>query len=222
MKLAIFDIDGTLVDSRRIIHDAMLHAYDRSGLPDPGYDRIRRVIGLGLRQAFATLEPDAPDDILAELEKAYVEAFIILRETEHGREPLYAGALDLLEQLHGEGWKLGVATGKSRRGVGNILRMHELERLFHASVCAEDGPGKPDPFMVLENLRLTGVCPTRTVVIGDATHDMIMARAANVRALGVCWGFAEPVELQEAGAHELHHDYASLTQSLAALGREIR
>jgi phosphoglycolate phosphatase len=214
MKLAIFDIDGTLVDSRRIIHDAMLHAYDRVGLADPGFDRIRKVIGLGLRQAFSALEPDAPEDILNELETAYVEAFVIFRETQEGREPLYEGALDLLERLHRDGWQLGVATGKSRRGVANIFRMHGLERLFHASVCADDGPGKPHPFMVQENLRLTGACPTRTIVIGDATHDMAMAKAAGVRGLGVCWGFALADELREAGAHEIHECYGSLTRGI--------
>jgi phosphoglycolate phosphatase len=220
MNLAIFDIDGTLVDSRRIIHDAMLHAYDRCGLADPGFDRIRKVIGLGLRQAFSALEPDAPDEMLAQLEAAYVEAFIIFRETQEGREPLYEGALGLLEDLHRQGWKLGVATGKSRRGVANILRMHRLERLFHASVCADDGPGKPNAFMVEENLRLVGACRTRALVIGDATHDMAMARAAGVRAVGVCWGFAQAEELTLAGAHELHHDYFSLGRSLAAFGVE--
>jgi phosphoglycolate phosphatase len=220
MKLAIFDIDGTLVDSRRIIHDAMLHAYDRCGLADPGFDRIRKVVGLGLRQAFSALEPDAPEDVLAALESAYVEGFVILRETQDGREPLYEGALELLEQLHRKGWKLGVATGKSRRGVTNIFRMHGLSRLFHASVCAQDGPGKPDPFMVEQNLRLIGASREATLVIGDATHDMAMARGAGVRAIGVCWGFAQADELSQAGAHELHHDYPSLTKALAAFGGE--
>jgi phosphoglycolate phosphatase len=220
MKLAIFDIDGTLIDSRRIIHDAMLHAYDRCGLADPGFDRIRKVVGLGLRQAFSALEPDAPEDMLAALESAYVEGFVILRETEEGREPLYDGALELLEQLHRRGWKLGVATGKSRRGLANIFRMHGLARLFHASACADDGPGKPHPFMVEENLRLIGACREDTLVIGDATHDMAMARAAGVRAVGVSWGFAQAEELSLAGAHELHHDYPSLTKALAAFGGE--
>ena len=220
MKLAIFDIDGTLVDSRRIIHDAMLHAYDRCGLADPGFDRIRKVIGLGLRQAFSALEPDAPEELLAQLEAAYVEAFLILRETPDCREPLYNGALSLLENLHSRGWKLGVATGKSRRGVANIFRKHGLDRLFHASVCADDGPGKPNAFMVEHTLRLIGASPTRTLVIGDSTHDMAMARAAGVRAVGVCWGFAQAEELSLAGAHELHHDYPSLSRSLAAFGAE--
>lgn len=219
-NLAIFDIDGTLVDSRRIIHDAMLQAYDRCGLPDPGFDRIRKVIGLGLRQAFAALEPEAPDDLLSALEDSYTEAFVILRETQEGREPLYEGALCLLEDLHRRDWKLGVATGKSRRGVANILHKHGLDRLFHASVCADDGPGKPHPFMVEENLRLIGASRERALVVGDATHDMAMARAAGVRAIGVSWGFAEAEELRLAGAHEVHHDYPSLTKALAAPAEE--
>lgn len=216
MRLAIFDIDGTLVDSRRLIHDAMLHAYDRCGLPDPGFDRIRKVIGLGLRQAMATLEPEAEDHLLDTLEAAYIEAFVIFRETDTGREPLYAGALDLLEHLRRDGWLLGVATGKSRRGVGNIFRLHDLERFFQVSVCADDGPGKPHPFMVEESLRLTGADPAQTVVIGDATHDMAMARQAGVRAVGVTWGFANAGELRAAGAHEVHDTYQSLTDSVLA------
>jgi phosphoglycolate phosphatase len=215
VKLAIFDIDGTLVDSRRVILDAMMQAYDRCDLGDPGFDRIRKVVGLGLREAFCALEPDAPDELILQLQAAYIEAFQIMRETPERREHLYDGALSLLENLHQRGWKLAVATGKSRRGVAHILRLHGLERLFHASVCADDGPGKPNPFMVEENLRLIGACREDTLVIGDATHDMGMALAAGVRAIGVGWGFATAEELALAGAHEVHHDYPSLSRSLA-------
>jgi phosphoglycolate phosphatase len=215
VKLAIFDIDGTLVDSRRVILDAMMQAYDRCDLGDPGFDRIRKVVGLGLREAFCALEPDAPDELISQLQAAYIEAFQIMRETPERREHLYDGALSLLENLHQRGWKLAVATGKSRRGVAHILRLHGLERLFHASVCADDGPGKPNPFMVEENLRLIGACREDTLVIGDATHDMGMALAAGVRAIGVGWGFATAEELALAGAHEVHHDYPSLSRSLA-------
>jgi phosphoglycolate phosphatase len=221
MKLAIFDIDGTLVDSRELIHEAMLHAYNRCGLDDPGVDRIRHVIGLGLRQAFCALEPDATDDVLSALEKFYVEAFVILRETAGGREPLYDGALDLLEEMQATGWKLGIATGKSRRGVSNFLRAHNLELLFHSHVCVDDGPGKPDPFMVDENLRRCLADRVSTVVIGDAVHDMRMARAAGVRAIGVSWGFGTAEELRTAGAHEVHDDYSALGRTIAALAQEV-
>jgi phosphoglycolate phosphatase len=213
-KLAIFDLDGTLIDSRGLIHEAMLHAHDRCGMSDPGYDSIRRVIGLGLRQAFVALHPDAPDHVLTQMEAAYVEAFVILRETDTGREPMYAGALDLLSELRADGWLLGVATGKTRRGVVNIFRKHGLEEVFHASACTDDGPGKPDPFMVLHNLKLAGGEAANAVVIGDSEHDMKMARGAGVRALGVSWGFGAAAELNEAGAHELHHAFDTLTVSL--------
>jgi phosphoglycolate phosphatase len=220
-RLAIFDIDGTLVDSRQLIQDAMRHAYDRCGLGDPGFDRIRHVIGLGLRQAFMTLEPDAAGNDIAALEKAYVEAFVNLRETDRGREPMYAGARDLLESLRSNGWMLGVATGKSRRGLTNIFRQHDLDLLFHASVCADDGPGKPDPFMVMENLRTLKLSPHRAVMIGDATHDMRMARAAGVHALGVSWGFANEAEIRDSGAHDVYHDFATLRDAIYAFAPEV-
>ncbi len=184
-KLAIFDLDGTLIDSRSLIQEAMLHAHDRCGMPDPGYDAVRRVVGLGLRPAFEAMHPDATGAMLDQLQAAYIEAFIILRETDDGREPLYAGALQLLSGLRDDGWLLGVATGKSRRGVTNIFRKHALGDLFHASACVDDGPGKPDPFMVAHNLQMTGGAAERAVVIGDSIHDMRMARAAGVRAVGV-------------------------------------
>lgn len=220
-RLVIFDIDGTLVDSRRLIHEAMLHAYDRCGLDDPGYERIRHVIGLGLRQAFVTLEPDAPVPLLAALESAYVAAFVILRETEAGREPMYPGARELLEDMRRDGWLLGVATGKSRRGLANIFKLHDLDLLFHAGMCADDGPGKPDPFMVTEQLRVLKIEPHAALMIGDATHDMRMARAAGVRAIGVSWGFGSAAEIFDAGAHEVHHDFSTLRQTLQTSAPEI-
>jgi phosphoglycolate phosphatase len=220
-RLAIFDLDGTLIDSRRLIHDAMLHAYDRCGLADPGFDRIRHVIGLGLKQAFAALEPDASDPLLAALEAAYIEAFVILRETDVGQEPMYPGARALLEDMRRDGWRLGVATGKSRRGVTNIFKRHDLGSLFDASVCADDGPGKPDPFMAQENLRLLAHDRRSAVLIGDATHDMRMARSAGMRALGVTWGFATESEIRDAGAHEIHHAFDTLQESLYAFAPEV-
>jgi phosphoglycolate phosphatase len=220
VKLAIFDIDGTLVDSRQLIHEAMMHAFDRTGLPDPGYDRIRHVIGLGLRQAFETLEPEAPTDVIAALEAAYVEAFVILRATPVGREHMYDGALDLLTHLRATGWRLSVATGKSHRGVAHIYNRHNLAPMFECYRCAEDGPGKPDPFMIASSLSHLDVPADRAVMIGDAVHDMRMARSAGVRALGVTWGFGTADEIRDAGAHEVHHDFATLRASLDVFAAE--
>ena len=120
----------------------------------------------------------------------------------------------MLKQLVEDGWLLGIATGKSRRGIRHLFEAHDLGRYFDAHYCADDGPGKPHPHMIERNLDQLGCDPENTVMIGDATFDMIMARAANVRALGVSWGFCEPYEIIEAGAHELHHDFDSLGEAL--------
>ncbi|MBI1341107.1 HAD-IA family hydrolase [bacterium] len=219
-RFAIFDMDGTLVDSRESIHSAMCAAYRTCGLPDPAYDRTRRVIGLGLVEAFQALEPSAPAKLCNALADSYRAAFAQQRETHGGADPLFDGAMDLLLQLDREGWILGVATGKSRRGLNHILDSHDLGRWFATHWCAEDGPGKPHPFMVEANMRAVGAAPDATVVIGDATHDVVMARAAGVQAIGVSWGFGLPDEMDAAGAHEIHHDFGSLSEALARFGRE--
>lgn len=215
-NFAIFDMDGTLVDSRASIHEAMCAAYRACGLGEPDYDRTRRVIGLGLIEAFQVLEPDAPADLALALADAYRAAFVRRRETVRNKEPLYPGALDLLHELGARGWLLGVATGKSRRGLNHIIDAHGLAPLFDTHWCADDGPGKPHPFMVEANMRAVGAGRPATVVIGDAVHDVAMARAAGVLALGVSWGFGLADEMAEAGAHAVHHDFASLSLALDA------
>lgn len=213
-KLAVFDLDGTLIDSRQIIQEAMSQAFDRAGLDDPGYDRVRRTVGMGLREALTALAPGAPADVMDELQRGYADAFVILRESEFGQERVYDGAVDLLEALVADGWLLSVATGKSKRGVERTLKLHSLARHFKQTRCIEDGPGKPHPFMAQSVIEALGVAPACAVVIGDSEHDMRMARAAGCRALGVTWGFGHDHELTAAGAHEVHGSFASLTASL--------
>lgn len=214
LKLAIWDLDGTIVDSRRIIQRAMEMAFEAVDKPPPAYDQTRRITGLSLHEAIARLAPEETPERLALMTQSYAGAFSKLRGDPDMPEPLYDGAVALLRQMAEDGWLLGVATGKSRRGVSHLFEAHDLEQYFDAHYCSDDGPGKPHPHMIECNLGRLGCDPENTVMIGDATYDMIMARAANVRALGVSWGFCEPHEIVDAGAHEVHHDFTSLADAL--------
>ena len=216
-RLAIWDVDGTLVDSRRVIQACMEAAFRQTGLPPPDYDRTRHIVGLGLHEGCAIL---APPDIgavrLDALVDAYRNAFIAHRASADFHEPLYEGALETLDRLRSEGWLMAVATGKSHRGLAALFATHPLKDYFDTVWCADDGPGKPSPFMVEQAMRALGCEPAQSLMIGDAVHDMAMGKAAGVRSLGVSWGFGEAPELISAGADEVHHNFATLAESVAA------
>jgi phosphoglycolate phosphatase len=212
-RLAVFDVDGTLVDSRRSIAEAMAMAFRALSLPAPGYEETRQIVGLSLRPAIATLAPDLPESDYARLAEAYKDAFIANRAAGLA-EPLYEGARELVVRLRDEGWRLGVATGKARRGVDHFLEAHGFSGWFDAAFCADDGPGKPDPHMLRLVIDAVGADPRHTVMIGDTSFDMAMARAADTYALGVSWGFHTEDEISAGGAHEIAQDYACLGRRL--------
>ena len=213
-RLAVFDIDGTLVDSRRAIGDAINDAWLALDLEPPGYEAARQIVGLSLLDAVQVLAPDLPSARYPELGLAYKNAFIANRAAGLD-EPLYDGARAALDALKREGWLLGIATGKSRRGIEHVFERHGLAPMFDAAFCADDGPGKPDPHMLQLNIRALDADPARTVMIGDTSHDMRMARAADCYAMGVSWGFHTADEVHEGGAHEVAHDFPALSAALA-------
>ena len=215
LLLAIFDVDGTLVDSRQVIHRAMSRAFKRAGLGDIAYERTRTIVGLELSEAIARLAPpDYPASRVMQLVAFYKQAFVEQRSEPGFEEPLYAGARETVERLADAGWLLGVATGKARRGLDIVFSHHGLHRYFQTLQTVDRGPGKPHPRMVLDALGETGVRAEHAVMIGDTSFDMAMARAAKVRAKGVGWGFHTPEEVQAGGADELHHDFDSLNRAL--------
>ncbi len=217
LKLAVFDVDGTLVDSRQVITEAMNRAFKRAGLGEIGYDRTRTIVGLELTEAVLRLAPaDYPAERIPELATFYKQAFVEMRSEDGFNEPLYDGARETVERLHDEGWLLGVATGKARRGLDIVFEHHDLHKYFTTLQTVDHGPGKPHPRMVLDAMSETGVEAEATVMIGDTSFDMAMGRAAGVTALGVSWGFHTVDEIEEGGAHTIHHDFACLD---SALGR---
>jgi phosphoglycolate phosphatase len=217
LKLAIWDMDGTIVDSRAIIQEAMVRAFEVCDLEPPVYDATRHVVGLGLAEACGQLAPAGiSPHALDRLVNAYREAFVARRSEPDFEEPLYPGAIDTLERLARAGWLMGVATGKARRGVDALFASHPLQDYFDTVWCADDGPGKPNPFMVLEAMKAVGRVPAESLIIGDAVHDMAMGRAAGITCHGVAWGFGTGPELIDAGAHLVHGDFASLNAGLDA------
>ena len=211
--LAVFDIDGTLVDSRASIHRAACEAAQVLGLPEPAYDRVRMIVGLSLPKALHTLEPQLTDAELADFVAAFQASFRRMYEAGH-EEPLYPGVMEHLRRLHRDGWRLALATGQNRRGVARNLAREGWADLFLSSHCAEDGPGKPDPAMLRAAMSACSASAETTAMIGDTAHDIAMAVAAGAHPLGVGWGFHTVEEQIAAGAAHVASDFPDLETAL--------
>lgn len=215
MPFVIFDIDGTLVDSRKVISDCMEAAFVRRGLVPPRYEQTRKIVGLSLLEAVDKLAPKglSHEDLLR-LVEAYKDEFISRRRAGELHEPLYDGAMELLLTLKNANWDIGVATGKSRRGLDAIIQTHGFGDYFDCHFCADDGPGKPHPHMVQANLDALSRSASASVMIGDTSFDMIMAKAAGVKAYGVDWGFHTTDEIKSGGADKMFSSMEDLGRGL--------
>ena len=214
MIAAVFDCDGTLVDGQAAVCSAMDTAFAVHALPRPDHHLVRRVVGLSLPQAIRLLAPEAPEELRQEIDLAYRAAFRAAREAGQLVEPLYDGIRDLLDALRDDGWLLGVATGKSDRGLEHCLAMHGLTAHFISLQTADRHPSKPNPAMLEAALLEAGADPAGAVMIGDTAFDMAMAANAGVRALGVDWGYHTSAELIEAGAEAVAATPAHLQELL--------
>ncbi|MCK2054336.1 HAD-IA family hydrolase [Methylobacterium sp. 37f] len=199
MKLIVFDVDGTLVDSQHLIVAAQGMAFAEHGLTAPSRTESLSVVGLSLPQAFRRLVGE--DGPIEGLSESYKRAFNILRLDPNYEEPLFPGIGDLLTRLHArDDVQLGIATGKARRGVDRLIDTHGWKGWFATTQSADDAPSKPDPAMLLQAMTDTGSEPGATVMIGDTTYDMAMAVSAGVAAVGVGWGYHPVGALFGAGA----------------------
>lgn len=212
VKLVIFDCDGTLVDGQAAVCEAMVAAFAEAGLPAPDLPQVRRIVGLSLPQAIRSLAPDAAETAQLAAVEAYKSAFRSNRIKGRLHEPLFPGMRELIERLHGDGWLLAVATGKSDRGLTSCLAQHGILDRFVSLQTADRHPSKPDPAMLEAALFEAGATPAQSVMIGDTTFDIDMARAANVRAVGVAWGYHEPEELLASGASAVAETMAELEE----------
>jgi phosphoglycolate phosphatase len=215
VKLAVFDCDGTIVDSQHSIIHSMQAAFTKYGLVKPPREAIKRVIGLPLLQAVAILSPEASPAQHENMRVAYSDSWQELRAGGGLPEPLYPGFLEALETLEAAGWLLGVATGKSHRGLVATLEQHGISERFVTLQTADRARGKPHPEMLLNAMSETGASVAHTVMIGDTTYDIEMSVNAKVRAIGVAWGYHEVNELLACGAEIVLDDFSQLAPTLA-------
>lgn len=212
LRLALFDCDGTLVDSFAANMEAMAAACAECGVPAPSPEALRNAMGIALRLQIPRFFPqldDARQQVVADTFLRHIRGI--------GRvEPLYPGAREAIAALDTAGW-LGVATAKTGIGLRKNLADHGMTQTFLTLQTIDANPAKPSPEMVFHALAATGVDAARTVVIGDSVYDMEMARNAGVLAIGVAWGYHDAAALTAAGARAIVADYAALPDLLSDL-----
>ncbi len=216
-RLAIFDCDGTLVDSGANICLAMEECFARAALPAPERERTRRVVGLSLVEAMQAMLPEAEPHVHVALAEDYKHAFQSLRGRGLVEEPLYEGIAELIDALDAGEWLLGVATGKSDRGLSFCLGHHGLKHRFVTLQTADRHPSKPHPSMIEAAMAEAGAAPETTLMIGDTSYDMAMARSAGVTAIGVTWGYHAREELLAAGADYIADHPSEITELVQRL-----
>lgn len=199
-RLAVFDCDGTLVDSGATITAALRITFEQNGLDVPPPSLSRKVIGLSLVESMAALMPDLTVERHIELAEDYKLAFQKLRAAGAVEEPLFEGVPDLLDTLEDDGWLLAVATGKSDRGLKHCLELHGIHARFVSLQTADRHPSKPHPSMVEQAIADAGAAPETTIVVGDTSFDMAMAANAGATGIGAGWGYHDAHELLAAGA----------------------
>ena len=209
--LICFDWDGTLFDSTAIIVRSIQQAVLDVGGAKPTDEAASYVIGMALMPALAHAAPDVPKEKYPLLGERYRHHYLA---TQHDIS-LFDGVLPMLADLKGRHHWLTVATGKSRRGLDDVLASRQLHGIFDGSRTADETAGNPDPRMLHELMRELGADPERTLMIGDTTHDLQMARNAGVASVGVSYGAHEPHDFGALGPRYIAHSVAGLNRWLA-------
>jgi len=180
IRFIVFDWDGTLMDSEAQIVSCLHAAIADLSLAPMTDETVRNVIGLGLREAIDMLVPGRDDAFRSDFVEAYRKHWFA-----HEESNLFAGAREVLETIKGYDLKLGIATGKARRGLRRVLAQTGLSDCFDATRCADETPSKPHPQMLLELMAELGVAPQQTIMVGDTEYDMEMATNAGTGKVAV-------------------------------------
>jgi phosphoglycolate phosphatase len=204
--LVVFDWDGTLFDSTALIARCIQTACADLGVPVPSDERASYVIGMGLAEALQHAAPDLPRERYRELGERYRHHYFARQH----EIVFFDGTLAMLEALKARGHRLGVATGKSRRGLDDALNTSALRGLFDATRTADETASKPDPRMLVELMDECQVAPERTMMIGDTTHDLQLARNAGTASVGVSYGAHDHQLFDGFGARHVAHSTAEL------------
>jgi phosphoglycolate phosphatase len=214
LRLIVFDCDGTLVDSQRFIVDCMQAAFAAEGLPAPSADAIRRIVGLSLVHAVDRLLGGRDPALAEQVAQRYRDTFMARRLEGGIDEPLFPGTRELLDALAARRVAMGVATGKTMRGLLHVLEHHGIRDHFVTLQTADLHPSKPHPAMVEAAMREVGALPGETMMVGDTSFDIEMAVAARVLPVGVSWGNHPVVELRAVGAEHVLDHFAELLELL--------
>ncbi len=217
LRLVIFDLDGTLVDSAGGIHRCISKSLAHHDLPPVTYEFVLGGIGLGLAAVWQRIVPDADEAMIQKLTETYRDYFLASRAAGEEQDPLFPGTKEALQALDEAGHLMGIATNKGRPGVEHVLKLHGIGGHFVAIRSAHDGPAKPHPDAILDVLAKTGAEARHTVFVGDTETDMITAANAGVAALGVGWGYHAPELLLQTGAKAVAQDFSELPKLIDEL-----
>ena len=217
LRLALFDYDGTIVDSAIMIVQGAIAAFRICGLPDPDPAKVRENIGKPLAIALNDYMPPGFNVTPNEISEAYRSWY-----AEQGRlglqnEPLYPGVVELLKELKSNDWLIGVATNKSRIGLTNGLAKHDLSDMFDITLSTDENIAKPNPAMAIKAMNELGVEKKYCVMIGDTINDIGLGVNAGIVSIGVTWGYNDINLLSSAGADYLVDDANQLSALMKKL-----
>ena len=221
LKLAAFDLDGTLLNSIPSIVVGVTACWDALGFPEVTPDEIRNIIGLPWEQSIELLNPGAGKREVAMIKEYHAEIACGERAApDRPPETIFLGAIDALDRLEANGYVLAIVTSRSNRRFQDLIDNAGLAGRFVSVKTADQGPGKPNPFLLNEAMREVGAEREDTVMIGDTTYDVLTARNAGTGAVGVTWGVHSAEELHGAGAHHVTEEFGDLHDIIESLINE--
>ena len=219
LRLAVFDLDGTLLDSASSIVEGVRACWSACGFPEPDPVQVRRIIGLPWEESIRALIPDAGAAEFAKIRSYHDEVARGLRPRPPRDQTLFPGAVETLDALEEAGYLLSIITSRSNGRLVDLLEQQGIAKRFVALKTVDHGPGKPNPHLMLQTLSETGVDAADAVMVGDTTFDILMAKNAGTAAVGVSWGVHERHELTEAGAAHVVDAFHEIPPTLDRLTR---